>query len=562
MDIPYINLVKTLAERFEGVEVDRTQDLKFGDYYTNLAFKMAKDYKKPPKVIAEEIVESVNVEGVYTEVAGGYINFQLNDSTLLRFINRMAKGIDLSKNVNTSILVEFISANPTGPLNVANARAGAIGEAIVRVLRFLGYKVHSEYYVNDAGTQILKLALSVLHHIDKNKYEFPEGGYKGEYIKTLAKLFKDKYHSDTEAFGREISHKILESQKDTLRRFGIEFDNFVFESEIRGSEYPDMVIDALRDRNLIYYQDKEGNTLGVGEKRLKDIVERCRSGYALMFKSSDFGDDKDRVLIRSNGEPTYFFCDSAYHLHKLFRNYDILIDIWGPDHYGYVQRMKAMVEALSEYYKLKSQFVVIIHGQVNLYEDGKMIRMSKREGKIYTLDELLDDVGKDAIRFFMLLRSPSSELNFDISLARKFEKDNPVYYTQYAHARISSLLEYARENGIKPSRIKDFSNDDERLLARILQFFPYYILKVLPPTLRNSYIFDHHYEISADFSPNLLVDYLIELSHAYHKFYQNNRIVGSGRDGERLTLSLAVMNVIREGLNLIGVSAPERMVKV
>jgi len=561
MDIPYINIVKTIAERFEGAEVDRTQDLKFGDYYTNLAFKMAKDYKKPPKVIAEEIAKSINIEGVSSEVSGGYINFKLNDDTLLRFINQMAKGIDLSKNLNTSILVEFISANPTGPLNVANARAGAIGEAIVRVLRFLGYKVHSEYYVNDAGSQIINLALSVLHHIDKDRYEFPEGGYRGDYIKSLAEVFKDKYRGDIETFGREISHKILESQKDTLRRYGIEFDNFVFESEIRSSEYPDMVIKALYEKNLIYYQDKEGKTFKVEEGSLKDVIDRCKNGYALMFKSSNFGDDKDRVLIRSNGEPTYFFWDSAYHLHKLFRNYDILIDIWGPDHYGYVPRMKAMIEALKEYYKLGSQFVVIIHGQVNLYEDGKMMRMSKREGKIYTLDDLLDDVGKDAVRFFMLLRSPSSELNFDISLARKFEKENPVYYTQYAHARISSLLDYARENGIKPSEIREFSNEDERILGRILQFFPYYILKVLPLPLRNSYIFDRYYEVSADFSPNLLVDYLIELSHTYHKFYQNNRIVGSGRDGERLTLSLAVMNVIREGLNLIGVDAPKRMVK-
>jgi len=277
------------------------------------------------------------------------------------------------------------------------------------------------------------------------------------------------------------------------------------------------------------------------------------------FKSTELGDDKDRVLIRSNGEPTYFFWDSAYHLYKLLRDYDFIVDIFGPDHHGYVPRMRAMVQALKEYYKLRGEYAVIISGQVNLLEKGGRLRMSKREGRIYTLDELLGEVGKDALRFFMLMRSPSSELNFDIELAKKLNVENPVYYVQYAHARIKSLIDYASSNGITDDDIRDFYNEDERNLARIVQFFPYYLIKTLPLPLREAYLFGGKWGISPEFLPNLLVDYLMELAGEYHSFYQRNRIVGDRRQRERLRLSVAVMRVLKVSLELLGVSAPERM---
>jgi arginyl-tRNA synthetase len=535
MGIAYFEVLKVLKERFGFGELDRTENPEYGDYYTNIAFKMAKEKRKPPVEIAQELSKEMRLDGVEVLPVKGYINFRVEDGKLCEIVNNFAKGIELKKDLGKRVLVEFISANPTGPLNVANARAGAVGDTIVKILKFLGFSAESEYYVNDCGSQIINLALSVLHKIDPEKYPFPEDGYRGEYIEDLAKEFKGEKFEDLEEFGRRIAHRILDWQKDTLKRYGINFDRFVLESEIRKSEYPDMVLRALKEENLLYESDG-----------------------ALYFKSTNFRDDKDRVLIRSNGEPTYFFWDSAYHLYKLLRGYDFIVDIFGPDHHGYVPRMRAMVQALKEYYKLNGEYAVIINGQVNLMEGGEKLRMSKREGRIYTLDELLDEVGRDAVRFFMLLRSPSSELNFDISLAKKLNVENPVYYVQYAHARIKSLLDYASSNGISDGDIRDLQNEDERRLARAIQFFPYYLLKTLPLTLREEYLFGKG-GISSDFLPNLLVDYLMELAGEYHGFYQRNRIVGDKRQRERLRLSIAVMNILKTSLELLGVSAPERM---
>ncbi len=559
MRIFYEDILRSLYKRFKDVEVDRTNNPKFGDYYTNLAFKLTKTLKKSPKIIADEILKWEHPEGFRVINRNGYINFFVEDDGLCGFINDLYKNGSVSRDLSFRVLVEFISANPTGPLNVANARAGAIGDTIVRILKFLGFKVESEYYVNDSGSQIINLALSVLHHINPERYEFPEDGYRGEYIKELALEFKDVGGiNGYEEFGRKVAYKILETQKSSLKRYGIKFDRFVFESEIRKSRYPQMVMDALSSLGLVYYLDKDGRRFEFRDKNVAEIMDRCREGVALVFKSSEFGDDKDRVLIRSNGQPTYFFWDSAYHLQKMLRNYNAIVDIWGPDHYGYVPRMKAMVESLSRFYNIKVHYEVVIHGQVNLYEGKKGLRMSKREGRIFSLDDLVDEVGKDAARFFMLMRAPSTEL---VELAKKAEKDNPVYYTQYAHARIKGLIDYALNNNVHPVDIKDFHNEDERNLARTLQFFPYYVLKTLPLPLRKTYTFGYTEGLSAEFSPNLLVDYLIELSHLYHRFYQNNRIVGSGRASERLALSIATMRVLEMGLYMIGVSAPDRMVK-
>ncbi|MEO0139139.1 MAG: arginine--tRNA ligase [candidate division WOR-3 bacterium] len=560
MKFPYFEILNALREGFGLVELERTQNPDLGDYYTNLAFKKAKELRKPPKVIAEELANTLNINGIEIEAVNGYLNFSVGDDFLCDVVNTLAQGVDLKRDIDKRVLVEFISANPTGPLNVANARAGAVGDAIVRILRFLGFYAESEYYVNDCGNQIINLALSVLHKINPENYPFPDDGYKGDYINELAAEFSKRADSfqDLEEFGREIAHRILEDQKKSLERYGIVFNNFVFESQIRNSDYPNGVLRALKDKGLLYYS-KDDEVLEFKGEDFKEAVEKCKRGYALYFKSSEFGDEKDRVLIRSNGEPTYFFWDSAYHLYKIIRGYDFLIDIFGPDHHGYVPRIKGMVEALKDYYGLKGEYCVIINGQVNLFEGGKRLRMSKREGRIYTLDDLVGEVGNDAVRFFMLMRAPSSELNFDIDLAKKAGVENPVYYTQYAHARIKSLLDYAYANGIKGERMGDFYNEDERNLARVLQFFPYYLIKTLPVPLRETYLFGISKGISPEFSPNLLVDYLIELSHAYHRFYQNNRVVGDKRASQRLTLSIAVMNVLKVGLNLLGVSAPERM---
>ncbi len=580
----YRELEEALRENVGPVVVDRTQNPKFGDFSTNAPFKMARERRQPPPVIAQELAEKLRpvLEGRFSvAAAGGYVNFRMEEEALAGWTNWAAGDPwpEVFPKSGPKVLVEFISANPTGPLNVANARAGAIGDSIVRILKFLGFRAEGEYYVNDAGRQIANLGLSVLHFIKPDTFPLPKDGYRGEYVRDLAREFVPEATTllakgpegitlrEAEEFGRKVAHHILKLQKESLKRYGIEYDRFVKESEIRGSDYPERVYSILKGAGLLYFADADGNEANVPlPETFGELYEgdRCRyEGYALLFRATRYGDDKDRVMVRSNGEPTYFFWDSAYHLHKLDRGYDYLIDIFGPDHHGYVPRMKAVMGAFMEATGTNAVYDVIIHGQVNLYEGGERVRMSKREGRIYTLDDLVADVGKDAVRFFMLLRAPQTELNFDLDLARKAAKENPVFYTQYAHARIMSLLDYAKANGVEGKPIKDLPGE-ERGVAALVQYFPYYLLKALPIRLREEVwrglnLPYADVEGKMDFSPNLLVDYLIELAHTYHSFYQNNRIVGSDRQGERITLSRAVLYTVRYGLNLLGVSAPERM---
>jgi len=577
-------LEEALRESVGPVVVDRTQNPKFGDFSTNAPFKLARERRQPPPAIAQELAEKLKpvLEGRFSVAAtGGYVNFRMEEEALAGWTNWAAEDPwpEVFPKAGPKVLVEFISANPTGPLNVANARAGAIGDSIVRILKFVGFEAESEYYVNDAGKQIANLGLSVLHFIAPDRFPMPEDGYRGDYVKDLAKEFLPEAAPllakepegitlrEAEEFGRKVAHYVLKLQKESLERYGILYDRFVYESQIRESDYPHKVYSILKGAGLLYFADAEGEEANVPPpENFNDLYEEGRyryEGLALLFKATKYGDDKDRVIVRSNGEPTYFFWDSAYHLHKLERGYDYILDIFGPDHHGYVPRMKAVMRAFMEATGINAIYDVIIHGQVNLYEGGERVRMSKRRGRIYTLDDLVADVGKDAVRFFMLLRAPQTELNFDLTLARSAVKENPVFYTQYAHARIMSLLDYAKANGVEGKPIENLPGD-ERGVAALVQYFPYYLLKTLPIRLREEVwrglnLPYADVEGKMDFSPNLVVDYLIELSHTYHRFYQNNRIVGSDRQGERLTLSRAVLYAVRRGLNLLGVSAPERM---
>ncbi|NPB03503.1 MAG: arginine--tRNA ligase [Thermotogae bacterium] len=574
----YLELESILRGVLGSLEVERTQNPKFGDFTTNLPFRLARERRLSPFSIAQELAAKLTevLRGKFkVEVAGGYLNFRLENDALVRYTSDLiTEGWkDTFPRNGQKVLVEFISANPTGPLNVANARAGAVGDSIVRILKFLGYGAESEYYVNDAGRQIFNLGLSVLHLLYPERFPMPEDGYRGDYLKGLAKEFegeavplltKDNLNEiEIEEFGRKVAHRILKAQMKSLKRYGVEYDNFIMESEIRRSDYPRKLYSILRELDLIYLSDGDNEeTPPLEFSQLYKGGKYAFKGKALLFRSSKFGDDKDRVMVRSSGEPTYFFWDAAYHLHKLERSYSYLLDIFGPDHHGYIPRIRAVVESLKGYLGTNTDYEVLIAGQVNLYEDGKRIRMSKRAGRIYTLDDLVEEVGKDAVRFFMLLRSPQTELNFDLSLARKAVKENPVFYTQYAHARICSLLDYAKANGVEVTSPKDLPGE-ERHIAVLLQYFPYYVLKTVPLRLREE-VFQAmgmrtNDEKGGSFSPNLLVDYLIELSHAYHRFYQNNRIVGSERQSERLGLSLAVQRTLKMGLDLIGVKAPKRM---
>ncbi len=580
----YPDLEATLREGIGPVAVERTKAAKFGDFTSNAPFKLARERRQPPPVIAQEIAKGIGplLKGRFSvSTAGGYINFRTEEGALADYTNVAAEDPwpSLFPREGSRILVEFISANPTGPLNVANARAGAVGDSMVRILNFLGFRAESEYYVNDAGRQVANLGLSVLHFIAPDRFPMPEDGYRGDYVKDVAKEFVPEAapllakgpegitFREAEEFGRKVAHAILKGQKETLKRYGIEYDRFVYESEIRASEYPEKAFSILRRAGLLYFADAQGEEVAAPvPESFHDLYEDGRyryEGYALLFKSTAYGDDKDRVMVRSNGEPTYFFWDSAYHLHKLERGYDYILDIFGPDHHGYVPRMKAVMSAFMEATGREAIYDVIISGQVSLFSEGKRVKMAKRTGKIYTLDDLLDEVGRDAVRFFMLLRAPQTELNFDLSLAKRAAKENPVFYAQYAHARIMSLLDYAKANGVEGKPLKSLPGE-ERDVAMLVQYFPYYVIKSVPLPLREEVwrrmgLPAEDVEGKMEFSPNLITDYVIELSHAYHRFYQNNRIVGSDRQGERITLSKAVLYAVRHALNLLGVSAPDRM---
>ncbi len=524
-------LTNILGKKY-GIRVDffleESKDESFGDYTTNLPFKLAKELKKDPSEIGEEIASDLReftaLENI--SIKKGFLNFRVSLRSLNEILGEiLASPEDFGKSnlgKGTKVNLEFVSANPTGPLVIVNARAAAVGDSLKKIMNFCGFFVESEFYVNDAGTQIEKLRRSVearIMELQGLKSDFPEDGYQGEYVYDIAKkIIEDNFNGDPGQFAVDYIHQW---QKSTLERYRVKFDNFVFESWIRKSEYPEKTKKTLESHGLLY---KEENG-------------------ALLFKSTVFGDDKDRVLIRSNGEPTYFFFDLAYHLYKMDRKYNVLVDIWGPDHHGYIPRMKAGLEALGFD---TENFKVLVAQQVNLIRDHEKVKMSKRKGEIYSMDDLIEEVGSDAARFFFLTRTVNSHLDFDLALAKTIGVQNPVYYIQYSHARIASLLDFAKEKGYSPEGGKGslLTEPEERSLMRKIMLFP--------DTLQS---------VSRTLEPHLLARYLLELAELYHSYYQKVRIVTEDkeRSNARLLLSFGVKSVVKNGLNLLGVQAPERM---
>lgn len=503
---------------------------EFGDFTTNISFELSKIVGKPPEQIASQIANSLSQIGLLERVeigGGGFLNLFVKreglSDELKEILSRLDQYGSSKIGADERVLIEFVSANPTGPLLVVNARAAAIGDSLVKVLNFTGYHAESEYYVNDGGHQVELLTESVVARYRELLGEpthFPEGGYRGEYVRILAEeILKKKIPIDSAK--DYVLDRIIEDQRRTLESFRVKFDRWMKESEIR-------------------------RRLKEVEEKLKEKKAIYESEGAIWLTSSKFGDEKDRVLVKSTGEPTYLLPDLAYHLHKFSRGYDRLINIWGPDHHGYIPRIKAGVEALG-YPPEKLQ--ILIAQQVNLIKGGQKIMMSRREGKFITMKELLGEVGVDAARFFFLLRRNSSHLDFDIDLARKTSEDNPVYYVQYAHARICSIMKYARQCGIKLDEIANFQNDrliesEEFSLIKRLMMFPEVVERV-----------------SSNLDPHHIPYYLIDLATVFHNFYQKHRVVS---DDEELTLARlalveATRGVIHNGLRLIGVSAPSEM---
>ncbi len=526
-----------------GIQIERPNDPAHGDLSCNAALVLAKKIGRRPRELAGEIVRHLEFDPEFisnVDVAGpGFINFTFSQSYLWRqvaLINERGAGYgDSSLGSGERLQVEYVSANPTGPLVIVSARAAAVGNALVNLFRKAGYDVEAEYYINDAGSQVEKLGRSTLVRFRQrlgDDVPFPEDGYPGEYLVEIAKeipleegrgwLARDEKEAVT-AFGTYALDRLINLIKQDLDMFGVRFDTFFRESALHheGGEI-EQVFDVFRERETLYEEDG-----------------------AVWFRSSDYGDEKDRVVVRSDGSPTYLLADAAYHLNKFRRGFSRVIDIFGPDHHGHIRRLKAAAEVFGA----GADWLDVLTLQwVRLIEEGKQVSMSKRGGEFVTLRDLVDDVGSDAAKFFFLMRKINAHLDFDLTLARKESEENPVYYVQYAHARISSVVAFARDEGVafpaEPSCLELLREPEEIELMRRLVIFPQLIEGAV---------------IARE--PHRLTSYAQQLAAAFHHFYHICRIVSSDRrlSEARLLLAEATRIVLAESLRIIGVSAPERM---
>ncbi len=538
--------VKELLNRpsvsFPPVQLEIPNDKANGDFACNIALKLAKDFKQSPFHIANNIKEilskNLKQSGLAQKIENievkqpGFINLFLSNQPLYELLEQIIQqksSFGKSKFGNkTKVQMEFVSANPTGPLSVAHARQAAVGDALASILQFLGYDVTREYYVNDEGTQIDILGKSILCRYKEllgEAIEFPENGYQGEYIYDIAKDFIEnktpKTEPDFKFFSQYGLNFILKIIKQELKDFKVEFDIFSNQSVIAKEGKVKRVLSQLQKKGFVY--EKEGAT---------------------WFKSTAFGDDKDRVVIKSDGSFTYLAPDIAYHQDKFKRGFDWVINIWGPDHHGYIPRLKAAVEALG--YKRESLAVIIVQ-LATLFKQGKPVSMSTRRGQYISLREVIDEVGVDAARFFFLMRRTDSHLDFDLELAKKQTSENPVFYIQYAHARISSIVNSSQEvkADIKDVDFNLIKQPEELELIKKLGAFP-----------------DTLVACQKMLDPFALVSYLQELAGCFHKFYDNCRVLDDANlplSQARLKLIEAVKIVLANGLKLLGVTAPEKM---
>ncbi len=511
-----------------------------GDFSTNMALVLAGIEKKNPREIAAQVVERLkNVQELIerVEIAGpGFVNVTIKESVwqqLLKEIDDQQESYGRSDiGGNRRVMVEFVSANPTGPLSIGHGRQAILGDGIARLLEATGHDVYREYYYNDAGRQMRVLGESVraryLELLGRD-HEFPEDGYQGEYIYDIARKLvetEDQSLADCESvdpFKQAAERTIFEDISTTLKRMGISFDNYYNEQSLYENGHVDSVIKELTDKGLVY--EKDGAT---------------------WFKTTELGQEKDRVIIKSSGEPTYRLPDIAYHREKFRRNFDWLVDIFGSDHIATVPDVRAGVEALG--YD-SSKITVILHQFVTLMRDGKQVKMSTRKANFITVDELLDEVGVDAARFFFMMRKPDSQLEFDLDLATKESQENPVYYVQYAHARVCSILRQAVEKGVALPTTADAD------LSLLVEPEEVGLLKQMGsfPTLVES--------SAMDLEPYRVIFYLMELAGLFHSYYNKHKVISD--DGalsrSRLCLISGLRTVFGNGLKLVGLSAPEKM---
>ncbi|MGJ9385448.1 arginine--tRNA ligase [Salipaludibacillus sp. CF4.18] len=529
------------ADQIPNVVIETPKDKTHGDFATNLAMQLAKIAKKAPKMIAEDIEANFDYQAAKVEkvdIAGpGFINFVMKKDYLTEIVHTVLEQKEKFGNTNIGkgkkIQVEFVSANPTGTLHLGHARGAAVGDSLCHILEKAGYDVAREYYINDAGNQIDNLTLSLearyLQEIGEEA-AMPENGYQGKDIIGFAKeivenygdRFKDTDQEERRGFFREYGLKReLDKLKSDLADYRVHFDNWFSETSL----YTDgKVTDALED--------------------LKKRGETFDQDGATWFRSTEYGDDKDRVLVKSDGSYTYLMPDISYHKNKFARGFEELINIWGADHHGYIPRMRAAIQALG--YE-KDQLDVQIIQMVNLFENGEKVKMSKRTGKAVTMRELMEEVGIDATRYFFAMRAADSHLDFDLSLAKSQSNDNPVYYVQYAHARICSMLRQAEEKGFKVDKEVDLTGliavKEQDLMKKLGEY---------PEAIADA---------AKRRSPHRMTNYVHELAQALHSFYNAEKVISEdvSLTKARLALMDAVRMTLQNALKILGVEAPEKM---
>ncbi len=524
------------------LELDLSRDKSHGDLTTPAAFRLSKLANDKPLQVARDLLALFNTRAekekliTKSEIAGaGFINFFIPRSLMAEILVQIQQKDSefghSKQGAGKKVMIEFVSANPTGPLTIAHGRQAVIGDALARIFSVTGHQVTKEYYLNDTGRQIGLLGESLwvrYQELFGVQEKVPNEGYKGDYLKEIAaKLKKEKGDSITkkprdkaiEECRNYAAKEILEGIKEDLKAVRVEFDSYFSEHSLREKKMVEKVIGRLKEKNFIFEQ-----------------------GEALWFRSTDFGDDKDRVLRKQTGDYTYLAPDIAYHWTKFERGFDRMINLWGPDHHGYIARMMAACQALG--YPAKEQLKVLIVQLVTLYRQGQPVRMSTRSGEFVTLRELFEEVGVDATRFFFLLRRVESHLDFDLDLAKKKSDDNPVFYLQYAHARISSILKFSERKINPQAKLDRLGAPEETDLMKKLQEYPEILIHA-----------------AEGMEPYRVVEYLRELAAGFHKFYALHRVVSEDEEltAARLVLADSVRIVLRNGLAVLGVSQPEKM---
>jgi arginyl-tRNA synthetase len=534
---------KLPAGDYPKIKIEYPKEEKFGDYATPVAMEAAKIVRKNPvetgEILREYIAKSNIIERVDV-VKPGFINIFISKDHLVENLGK-ARTEDARYGIRTKkspgkINIEFVSANPTGPLNVVSARAAAIGDTLANLLEANGDLVDREYYINDFGNQVTLFGRSTYaRYLQNNGIDaaFPEDGYHGEYVKDIARMVGEKFSAEIAAlnnneselvdfFARKSVDYIVSLQQEDMKLFKVEYKRWFKESSLHDAGSVMKTLEDLQSKGVIY--DEEGKKI---------------------FRSTDYGDDKDRVVVRNDGRPTYLLADIAYHKNKFERGYDQVIDIWGPDHHGYIARIRGAIQALG--YE-GSRFRVLIAQQVNLLSGGELVKMSKRLGIFSTMRDLLEEIGSDVARYFFIMRSLESHLDFDLELAKKQSSENPVFYLQYAHARICSVFTEAAKVGLKPADSLSispwFENDESISLIRLIAKFP-----------------DEIADAADALEPHRIANFLLRLAQGYHKFYFEHRIITDDKERSSAYLALcdAVRLTLRNGLGILGVSAPERM---